>query len=217
MIKLKNILKEDNVEDNFGKVAFGGNKKMANLQGSIVEPDTDFEKELIDALKQWTTGSPIDAAERLYPLHTMLKKAADKYPKVLRPTTPDGTLLYRGLGLVNEKMESKLKKIPKNKWKEIRLDYKTFWKCPEPVNYTPASKIQSWSTSKSVATRFASEGFLITKQNDEFLFNQKLLQILYQGRVSEQETLHFGQSYKDSVYIHVSDAFFFNLYGDESL
>jgi len=217
MIKLKDILNEDEVEDNFGKVAFGGNKKMANLSGGVTEPDTDFEKELIDALKQWTTGSPLDAAERLYPLHSMLKKAADKYPSVLRPTTPNGTLLYRGLGLVNEKMQSQLKSIPKSKWKEIRLDYKTFWKCGKPVNYTPVSKIQSWSTSKSVATRFSSEGFLITKQNDEFLFNPKLLQILYQGRVSEQETLHFGQSYKDSVYIHISDSLFFELYDWDSV
>ena len=47
----------------------------------------------------------------------------------------------------------------------------------------------------------------MTKQSDEFMINQDLLQIIFSGR-SEREVIHFGTEFNNKVYVAVSDDVF---------
>lgn len=229
MIKLKHILKEDEVEDNFGKVAFGEDPRIAKLQGISIrmkdytggEENTPYERELLDTLKSWVNQSSDRTADVLYSKFPILKKAAKVFPQVLLPETPNGTLVYRGLLMSNQKLLDMIHKTKREDWEigETIKNY-TMFRYVNPISYTPNRPVQSWSTdSKLVTSFFYESGMLLsTKQTDEFLFNQNLMKYLFNksndfsGGKDEREILHFGKNFKEDVYLSITEKLWLSLF-----
>lgn len=213
MIKLKSILKEDDVTDKFGDVLFGSDRDLANFQGKPVEKNTKFETQLLDIMSRWLVGGWDDTEKFLWKNYPLLKKAAEVFPKILKPKTPNGTEVYRGLAKLNPVLESQLMKTDVSDWIESGDN----WMYLKPISYTPRQNVQSWTTSRIIAWGFSTEkgsnsGYLSTKQNDEFLFNQDFMSLLYSeisGKLTdESEILHFGKKYANDVYITVQAPLF---------
>jgi hypothetical protein len=186
------LINEANKE--FGNVLFGDKKdppEFAKLQkqkpGS--EDNLPAERKLLQILRRWV-ATPENAVKDLYKISGKLKSMADDYPKILKPETPNGTILYRGLKNVNPEIEAQIKKSKPEDWvKAGRL-----YVLKTPIKYVPRSDVQSWSTSISTAQHFFGDsGMIITKQTDEFMLNQKAMEVLY--GLSEEEVLHFGKEY----------------------
>jgi hypothetical protein len=215
MIKLLDILKEDDVEDTFGKVIFGSDKEYARIQGKDVERNTKAETELIQAIANWVEGSyPSEVSKILWRKYDVLKKASSVFPQILKPRTTNGTDLYRGVSSLNVELKSKLLKTKPSDWMEDGGK----WRYTKPVVYKPHQVIQSWTSNQEVAWGFSIEvgtvfgGMLTTKQNDEFLFNQDFISLVYSresnSKVDEEEVLHFGKTFTDDVYIIVTAPMF---------
>lgn len=208
MIKLKDILNEDEVTDKFGDVLFGSDRDLASFQGKSVEKNTEFETELLDIMSSWLMGGWHETGKFLWKNYPLLKKAAAVFPKILKPKTPNGTEVYRGLDTLNPVLESQLMKTNVSDW----IDIGGHWMYLKPISYTPRQNVQSWTTSRIIAWEFSTQkgsnsGYLSTKQNDEFLFNQDFMSILYSkasfNANDESEILHFGKQYTNDVYINV--------------
>lgn len=212
VLKLKDILKEDEVRRNFGNVAFGENPKIARLQNKDEENDTEFEEKLLQVLYNWLNGSSPVEQEELYKIHNLLKKASERFPQIFKPDTPDGTLLYRNL-TVESNVAHLIKTLSKsdftrNDIETARAGTKTFWMYDKPIRYTPSGNVQSWTSDISVGAGFSGAILLQTTQNNEYLFNQNLLDILWnelRTKPSEQEILHFGKTYSEPVYLMISE------------
>lgn len=206
--KLKTILKEDEVTDKLGKVAFGEDPFVAKMQFRKSEENTDYEEHILDILSRWTGNSTDGLANKLYAKFPLLKKAAQMFPYnyVLTPNTDNGTMLYRGVGSYKSlSLDKQLSKTKKEEWERIKFGGLTIYKYKKPIKYVPHRSVQSWTSLKSVATLFTSgRGVILsTIQTDEFLFNQKLMNHLYGGK-AENEVLHFGTKYKEDVYVGIS-------------
>lgn len=229
MIKLKHILNEDEVEDNFGKVAFGEDPRIAKMQGIVVtqmkdfmsgEKNTPYERELLRILQLWVRQSDDGIANVLYRKLPVLKKAARIFPRVLLPETPNGTLVYRGLERPNQKLLDMIDNSKKEDWEmgEIVGRY-TMFRYVRPISYTPNRLIQSWSSDpKKVTKFFGPRGVMLsTKQTDEFLFNQNLMKYVFNksNRFSagddEKEILHFGKNFKEDIYLSITDKVWLSL------
>lgn len=223
--KLKSIaggLFEDEVEDKFGKVAFGSDMDIVRLQGGKQgEKNTKYETELLQTLQLWVRQSDSETANKLYKKFSLLKTAAKVFPQILLPETPNGTTLYRGLDNPNQKLLDMISKTKKEDWEMGEtIGRFTMFKYSKPIKYTPRRPVQSWSSdAKRAAGFFGSMGILLsTKQSDEFLFNQRLMQYIFndanmlaQGD-DEQEILHFGKTFKEQVYINITDTDWMNLF-----
>lgn len=213
MIRLKHILKEDEVEDNFGKVAFGSDMDIVRMQGGDKgEKNTPYETELLGILERWTEGGWEGTSDLLWKKYSLLKKASKVFPRVLKPNTPNGTEVFRGLQDINPKLEKKLSKTNPSDWVEDR----GLWKYSNPITYTPRSNVQSWSSNPLSALEFANSGVLLsTKQNDEFLFNQEFMRMVFSrvgGGSNEAEILHFGKKYSSEIYIEIQNEEFEELF-----
>lgn len=229
MIKLKDILNEDEVEDNFGKVAFGENPKIAKMQGKGIEKDTKFEDELIYILRLWISDSAnrnVGISDYLYKNFEILKKARKIFPQIFEPKTPNGTEVFRGIKDRGAKWMEKLKNTNREKdwieYPQMGGTLSSLFISRNPVKYTPHRLVQSWTSNKQTALSFGTSEdnpfdsvILTTRQNNEFLFNQDFIKYLYQSEsgagtdaADEFEILHFGNSFKDKVYVIVSDDFF---------
>lgn len=205
MIKLKDILKEDEVSDKFGDVALGSSLALAKLQGKKKEDNTGYEDKLLTTLRLWVLGWALQSVDDLYSQYNIFKKAAKKFPSVFLPDTPNGTQLYRGLqdaGYLTDKIE---KTKPKDWKKEGDMYVYT-----KPIKYKPYRTVQSWTDDVNIAKKFSGKqydakynGFVLltTKQTDEFLFSQKLMKYLYKR--DERETLHFGTKFKQPIYLMI--------------
>lgn len=230
MIKLRHILKEDEVEDNFGKVAFGEDPRIAKMQGRVVkqmkdftggEENTPYERELLHVLKSWVDQSSDRTADVLYSKFDILKKAAKVFPQIFLPETPNGTLVYRGLLLSNQKLLDMIHKTKREDWEigETIKNY-TMFRYVNPISYTPNRPVQSWSTdSKLVTSFFYESGMLLsTKQTDEFLFNQNLMKYIFNksndfsGGKDEKEILHFGKNFKEDVYLSITEKLWLSIF-----
>jgi hypothetical protein len=200
-MKLLDILKEiDNAD--LGKVVFGGPKdepEFAKMQGAKPgsEPNTPEEQKLLKALKAWVV-SPKLGVKDLENLSKLIKVAAEKYPKILKPKTPNGTPLFRGLKNASPEIIDLVKQSKPEDW----VYNKGMYLLKNPINYTPRSQVQSWTTDRQTASGvFGPEGLLITRQSDEFYFNQDIFHKLYGQR--EDEVLHFGVKYDTPIYLGV--------------
>jgi hypothetical protein len=225
MIKLKDILLELDTDPKkvFGDIVFGDKKhnkfynKIVNLQGKTgSEQNTKDEEIILKILLKWVGSNNKKVVNNLYSYEDLFKNAAKVFPSIFKPTTPDGTTIYRGIRVVNEKTILKLKKTSPKDWKKIKFGSIQYVKCMKPIQYTPHLEIQSWTTSKTVAHEFGSKlsskdgvwgyngGILISKQNDEYLFNQKVMNLLF-GESKEDEILHFGNKYSEEVFIAIPE------------
>lgn len=214
MIKLKDILSELDTDLNVGDVIFGSNKKIADLQNSPTEKNTEIEDEIIDILKNWVEDSNYDLSVKLWKKYPLLKRLSSVFPKILKPETPNGTNLYRGLGILNKDLKQTILNSNPNDWEKIGDfggSWKESYKYTIPIKYKPHSPVQSWTDSYRVAAYFSSpyplDGvILMTKQDDNFLFSPKLFSIIRNG--DEREILHFGEFFTENVYIIINDTFF---------
>lgn len=217
MIKMKHILQEDEVEDNFGKVVFGSDMDIVRMQGrNQGEKNTPYETELLQALQLWVTDSDEETAKLLYRKFPLLKKAAKVFPKILKPKTPNGTQIFRGLQDISFDLWMKLSETNPSEWTEEH----GLWKYGKPISYKPHKLVQSWSSDALTALSFMDDdgALLSTKQNDEFLFNQEFIKMLFsqteQSFGDESEILHFGKIYADDVYIEIQSQIFKKMFTD---
>ena len=224
-MRLVNLLNEDEVTDKFGKLAFGNSEYTAKLQGRAKqEPNTEIENELVQALKSWVEKSGTLSANKIHSHKELLKKAAAKFPKILKPKTPNGTELYRGLRNVKSKTMIQLQKSTKQDWSLYHTVLGVrWWKSDSiTIDYKPHKNVQSWTTDFWVAADFAAGGrpsgwypnmMLFTPQNDEFFFNQELMQYLAPMNYhDEKEVLHIGKEYANPVYILINETAYLDLF-----
>lgn len=221
MIKLKDILLEveTDVDKVFGKVAFPEHPEDLGFdKDPNIEPNTALEDKLIYLLGRWikssTRAKPISD---LYRYRELFQKAKQKFPKIFKPKEPNGTTLYRGLSIDTGKyihlpLLKKARKIPKSK-----LNYKYLYKFvmdefehdsvtdmiryKSPVKYKPHQQLQSWTTDKNIALNFNDSYILETKQDDDFIFNADWFEEYFQTGFYEDETIHFGKTYKNEIYL----------------
>lgn len=218
MIKLKTILKEDDFEDKFEKVPFGYDDEIrAMIKGNPPhEKNTDFERELLSLLKKWTVGLDLGTVgKRMLDELDVIKEGARKFPEIFKPETPNGTYLYRGLRFLSPSLEEDLAKKQQSDFTEITIGGEKYWKCNSTISYRPRIAIQSWSSDESVPKKFSRKSgvLLMTKQDNDFYFNQKFVNVVFQKTMNtdekeenESETLHFGHEYNSDVFILISDA-----------
>ena len=224
IVKLKNILVEDEVDDVFGDIAFGEDSRIVRYQNkSEIEADSELEYKLHRALKNWVSldnNGRIKASDVLYQYEDLFRKAQTKFPSIFRPKTKNGTSLYRGLSQFSYDNTEKIREKPIEEFNRVSLAGGWYWLYPKPIEYIPENDLQSWTSSPEVAKKFSMAkigrykeygGVLFTKQNDEFLFNQDFF-----GRIwtpPEDEILHFGKQYKEPVHICLHDFYFHLLHG----
>ena len=220
MIKLKDILietPESSVKTVFGNIVFGDDNKIVRLQNKTgKEQNTKKEEKIKQLLITWLSGGYDSVTPtEIYKYHKLFKVASEEFPGIFNPMTPNGTSLYRGLREIPKKLKIKLKKVDKLEWEKINIGGNYYFKYKNPVRYTPELQIQSWSSNPKVAKNFSKGSVvLITKQNEEFLFNQKLLKLIY-GE-DESEVIHFGKKYKEYVYITISEWAYFMIMNDKT-
>lgn len=217
MIKLKHILQEDDFESKFEKVPFGHwDEIRAMLKGNPShEVNTDFEREFLSLIKKWTVGVDLPTvAKKLIEHLDVIKEGARKYPELFRPSTQNGTELYRGLRFLSPTVEDSLLKKEESDFIEVDMDGETYWKCQTPISYKPRIEVQSWTTDKTVPKRFSRKSgvLIMTNQDDDFYFSQKFINVVFQKSMNataddnESETLHLGTQYNGDVFIVISDA-----------
>lgn len=218
VLKLKTILKEDDFEDKFEKVPFGYDDEIrAMIKGNPPhEKNTDFERELLSLLRKWTVGLDLTTVgKRMLDELDIIKEGARKFPEIFKPETSNGTALYRGLRFLSPSVEEELLKKQQSDFTEITVGGSTYWKCNTPINYKARTPVQSWTSSESVPQKFSRKSgvLIMTVQDNDFYFNQKFLNLLFQkmntgemtDEENESETLHFGHNYKSDVFILISD------------
>jgi hypothetical protein len=214
MIKLRDILLNEDmpsdVKDAFGKIPFGGTPAIAKLttgNTDETEEDTPFEDELIKILRSWVGTSSASRASKLYSKYPLLKKAMTYFPNVLKPRTPNGTTVYRGLGNTQLLDSKTLGSMSSTNFSQLHVYGMTLYRYNTPIDYKPRSDVQSWASNLGNALVFAHGDYgnmvLETKQNDEFLFSQKLMKILMGD--DEDELLHFGKTYSNDVFLLIDE------------
>lgn len=192
------------LEAEYGNVLFAdpkNNPKFAKLQGAKPgsEPDTEPEKILYKALEKWVTD-PKDAVKDLYAFKKDLKTIMNDFPEVVKPYTPDGTLLFRGLSNLSPDLINQINKADPNDW----IKSGKWYLLKTPIKYTPRRVVQSWTPNYKVAEEgFSGQAILITRQNSEFIFNQNVFNILYDE--NEREILHFDTEYSGNVYVAIAE------------
>jgi hypothetical protein len=221
-MRLIDILTETDIT--FGNAAFADptqtpsndntptHHKFLRLQGKspkAAEPNTEKENEIYSALRKWTGEANDVSAKLLTKNLSAIKKGKDLYPAIFAPSREDGTPIYRGLDGVSSKMLKMLAQTTeRGDWKTIRAitgqaggDTGFDWfMCTKPITYTPHREWQSWSYSMKSAAYFANSGMLITKQDSNFYFSTKAVQIVFNYN-DEKEVLHHGKTFSNPVYI----------------
>jgi hypothetical protein len=218
MLKLKDILYEDKVDDFFEKIPFGSDKEsISNLKkldpnkyrNSNEEADTELEQELHYAVQSWLEASTPELGKTIYNFRDVIKLAQSEnhFPEIFKPTTPNGTIVYRGLSNTNDELRNVILSSNPEEW--VRLKNQSIL-LTTPVSYNPHNLAQSWTTSPSTAKTFSGNRYitktfgvvLITKQNDEFAFNSGFLQLAAPGYAkNENEIIHLGKTFSNNVYV----------------
>jgi len=238
MIKLKDILSEIGTDPKtvFGNIVFGDpdeypSSPFRELQGVPyqTERNTEDEAEIFKLLTAWVEGNnSAGLYDRIYSNYELFKRAAKVYPTIFKPNTPNGTELYRGVSRANKTLIEYLKSSSHKDFEMFNHD-NSYQKYKLPINYTPRELVQSWTSNPKTAIEFSSKihhefdrhqirgAVLITKQNDEFLFNQEVLRLLSLNKFDEQEVIHFGKEYSNDVYIAIHNKLYRNImFGDKA-
>jgi hypothetical protein len=221
-MKLIDILNE--ADPTFGNAAFADptqlasnedvptHRKYLRLQGKSpkeAEPNTEKENEIYLALRKWTGDANDVSAKLLTKNLSAIKKGKDLYPTIFAPSGEEGTPIYRGLDGVSSKMLKMLAQTTeRSDWTPMKPitgqaqgDSGFDWfMCIKPITYTPHREWQSWSYSMKSAAYFANSGMLITKQDSNFYFSTKAVQIVFNYN-DEKEVLHYGKTFSNKVYV----------------
>lgn len=223
-MKLIDILNE--ADKTFGNAAFADLKQHPNsdghrsthlnylrLQGKSAkdaEPNTDKENEIYSALRKWAEDANNTSARLFTKNLSAIQRGKDLFPTVFAPSMEDGTPVYRGLNGVSDKMLKNLAKTTeRGDWKRVKPitaqaqgDTGLEWyMCTKPITYTPHREWQSWSYSRKASEYFANSGMLITKQDSNFYFSTKAVQIVLDYDKDEKEVLHYGKTFSNPVYL----------------
>ena len=205
MIKLKNLLREDEVDDVFGKIPLASDTELKDILADTVndaikvylktqgEPQTATEYKILKAISEWLEGfrdGMNRSAKVLMKYQKLLQSAKTKFPEVFKPIASNGTTLYRGVaaGIGSNDANNWLEKVTntkKSSWTPIQLFGTTYYKTKNSVNYSPTTALQSWTAKESVVKNFAGfntaklkdegEIFLMSKLNDDYIFNEQFL------------------------------------------
>lgn len=152
--------------DDIEFVLFGDVKKHS-------EKDTEVEKKLFEAVSDFLWESTPRNKEKAYQALKQLSALKKYFPHDL---VPKAKTVYRGTK-VDGKVYKLIHKFPLKRGEEW---YKI------PYTYKPKSKIQSWTTNKSVAERFSINfhktkslsAILSTTVDDSFIMNSGLMNII---------------------------------------
>ena len=145
--------KHDDVLDKFGEYLFG--------EWEGVEKDTQHEKKLFKALKDFLSGvSPNSFANAF----KKLKEVEKFFPTEL---IPKGSKIYRG-SVIKES------EAPKLKWKKQG----EYW--VSKTTYSPKSKVQSWSSNLDASEDFIEN--MISADHDE-------IPVIYVSSANKKELL----------------------------
>ncbi len=199
MIKLKDIL-EEQMDSSKAKAIFKDSVKVLGHSEAI---------ELDRRLQDWLYLSDESDANFFYRNYDKYLAASKlELPEMFKPSTKNGTTLYRGLRMPSDELIelARLAKKTKEKFTKVNIDGYDWYKYKIPVKYTPHLKCQSWTDNIYVASRkFTSDHdiqiVLCTKQDDDFLFNSEY--IIQRYGWDEGEIIHFGTQYKTDVHIMV--------------
>ena len=214
MIKLKDILNEVDPKKVFQKSVFTDpndthflprTKKLAALQNAEMEPNTSSESAIFDTLLGWIdtgfSGTDKVVVNKLYSKFQLFKDASKIYPAIFKPSKPNGTLVFRGISNPSDLLQNEIfYEIRPDKW--TKYSAQGWYISSQSVYYKPRLKIQSWTYDFNVATEFVKEHssrkvVLATKQDDNFLFSDKAIEIISGKGYQEKEVLHFGQYLSD--------------------
>lgn len=193
---------------------------MIKQFGLNPEPNTKFEDKLIDAFFGWYIDAMDSSDNTLRDFLPVLKSARKKWPNVFKPHVSDGTVIFRGMLTVSDKVLNTLKKKielnPEDFTKVKTGESANYYMYKNPIKYTTLKSAQSWTDSIKIAKKFTSkdkkkatslgQGFiLITKCNDEFFMNKNFSKLF---GFNENEIIHIGKYYKSNVYIAVPESLF---------
>jgi len=211
MIELQDILNElgtlqeklpADLQKKVGNVLFGGNWKIAKLQGvrtpkgfEYPEENTTWESDLLDKLDAWTRSSSDTLAKYFMKNKELLNRLAKEFPQVLLP--PIGQIAYRGTAIKIDSLEQAFRKkkftIVKIKGREV-FHFKN-------LDYSPNRTTQSWTVDPKVAFNFdgksdyerAVQVVYATKVNKDFIFNPKLMNIIFSETRREDEIIRVAE------------------------
>lgn len=192
---------------------------LAKLQGltpkQMDEPNTKWEKELIDNLMTWVSDSNDKIANYFKKNLDTFKKLAKEYPKLF--AAPQGVPVYRGTN-ISKATAIKLLKSSKKLVIE-RVLSRPFLIFPK-VKYNPNRTSQSWTLDPKIAFSFGkSEHFgkdqktravLAGKTDSNFLFSPKLLAAVY--RQDEKEVIRVARQGNFTVFIDLDTIEAFQLF-----
>ena len=211
MIELQDILNElgtlqeklpADLQKKVGNVFLGGNWKIAKAQGikrippdGVVEPNTKWESDLFDKIDSWTMSSSVTLAKYFRKNKGLLDQLAKEFPEVLQP--PIGQIAYRGTAIKIDSLEQAFRKkkftIVKIKGREV-FHFKN-------LDYSPNRTAQSWTIDPKVAFRFDGkvgddrtvQVVYATKVNKDFIFNPKLMNIIFSESREEDEIVRVAE------------------------
>jgi hypothetical protein len=207
------LIKEDEVDDTFEKVAFGSDIDIAKLQRKSQEEDTELESKIKNIIAVYIKKPDSANKETLYKYLDLFKKAKKRFPNIFGESIV-GDIVWRGLEDIQINLYNFIRNTTINDWGRLQsvngkeIPYDNFLVCKIPFKYSPRSVIQSWSLRSTVADFFSSKGgdndyqaILLTTVGEDFFFTPEFLNSGFTEQLNEYETIHFGMKYEKKIYI----------------
>jgi hypothetical protein len=194
-----------------GKYAFADkysavNKTARQLQRTKeYEDNNSYERRLLEILTDWTY-SPSNYSQ-IYSQRDNLKKLKKEYPSIFKPNF--NGLIYRGLSVTPKEID-RLEKIDLKDFEKIYFQDKYYYLYKKPIKYNPIKNVESWTISSKIASDFGKDVILVSKIDDNFYMNPKIMNSIFYGR-KEDEVLHLGKNFIKKVYAMIDESEFENL------
>lgn len=177
------------------------------------EPDTKIEREIFRTVEAFVEGN--SHKPEIIKAFKSLMACMKQYPDVLEPKLRE---IYRGKVV---KLDDLRQYVPKSiddykrlaASKPLRIDSTGYVKVTDNYKYTPRFEVQSWTTSLSVAAKFAQGGAVFDTHvpailygnlpKAELLFNPTFINKLARSVLgsSEDEVVRVGKTLKCTLYV----------------
>jgi hypothetical protein len=166
------------------------------LQGTKkYEDNNKFENKLLYLLSDWTMYP--SNAKQIYNEKNNLTKLKNQYPKIFKPNF--NGLVYRGIGKFPREVRN-LKNLKLSDFEKVIVNKEPYYLYKNPIKYSPIKETESWTTSPRIANNFGRDAILVTKIDDNFYMNPKIMNAIHLGR-DEEEILHLGKDFSKNVYV----------------